>query len=56
MKRYKAVVWHGECASMYYVVDTYAPDDEQPCVLTTFDDFEKARTSVRSLNSGLFGV
>jgi hypothetical protein len=30
------VVWHGEGGTLFYVVDTAAPDDDQPAVLATF--------------------
>lgn len=29
---YKVTVWHGEHGSLFYVVDTQAPESEQPAV------------------------
>jgi len=34
--RYQVVVWHGEHATVYYVVDTIQPDDKQPYVIHSY--------------------
>ena len=33
MERYKIIRWHGEHATIFEVVDTLAPDEEQPAVV-----------------------
>lgn len=30
--RYRVITWHGESGSVFYVVDTHAPEDEQPAI------------------------
>lgn len=62
--RFKVIANHGESKSVFSVVDTQAPDDEQPCVVTSFTDREKANKSttehnefnrVRSIDMGVWG-
>ena len=54
--RYKTTVWHGEGDSLFYVVDTEAPPDEQPCVVGTFSggnmERQLALLSAHALNKG----
>lgn len=34
--RYKVTTWHGEGDSLYYIVDTEAPEGEQPAVVACY--------------------
>lgn len=35
MDRYIVAVWHGEHRSVFYIIDTIAPSNEQPAVILT---------------------
>jgi hypothetical protein len=43
--RFRVTASHGEGASVYHVIDSWAPDDEQPAVVHSFSTREHgART------------
>lgn len=49
--RYKVTAWHGETGSIFYVVDTHAPEDEQPAVVREYSTRALAVMSRDNLNS-----
>lgn len=51
--RYKVEVFHGEHASIYYVIDTEAPEGEQPEVVTSTNSPEAARSFAAFLNANV---
>ena len=40
--RYVVITWHGEHRSLFYVVDTQAPEEEQPAVVASFESRDAA--------------
>jgi hypothetical protein len=36
--RYVVITWHGEHRSLFYVVDSEAPEDEGPAVLASYTE------------------
>ena len=46
--RYKMVVWHGEGATVFYIVDKAAED--QPAVVCSYRNREEAEEALRCLN------
>lgn len=44
--RYVVSVWHGEGRSIFAVVDTFAPESEQPAVVSTHATREAADDAV----------
>jgi hypothetical protein len=55
MGRYKVTTWHGEIGTVFYVVDTAAPEEEQPAVVLSYgpvyiDAAESARNQCERLN------
>lgn len=48
--RYRVVVWHGESGSRFYVVDSKAPEDEQPAVVASRTQRPAAQAIANRLN------
>lgn len=42
-KRFQVVSWHGESGSIFNVVDTSKPEEDQPFVCRSFRDLDCAR-------------
>ena len=36
--RYRVTVYHGEGSSVFHIIDTQAPEDEQPCIVRSYRD------------------
>lgn len=49
--RYIITLWHGECTTLYYIVDTQAHDDEQPCVVESFTQRSIAESECAKYNA-----
>ena len=45
--RYKMVTWHGEGSTVYYIVDTAAPAEDQPAVVCSYRDKAEAEEAQR---------
>ena len=50
--RYTVTVWHGEWRSTFSVVDTGAPEAEQPAILSTHATRAEADDSAARRNGG----
>lgn len=53
MDRFKVVVWHSECSSQWYVVDSEAEQGEQPCVVSSHDSKAGALRAIVMLEARL---
>ena len=49
--RYRVTCWHGEARTLWYVVDTHAPEGEQPAVVWTFHSPTLAHAEADLLNT-----
>lgn len=52
VRRYKVTAWHGEAETLWHVVDTHAPEGEQPAVVWTFHSPMLAHCEADLLNDG----
>lgn len=43
MKNLKIEIWHGEYDTLYHVVDSAAPEEEQPAILYTAQSWHEAQ-------------
>lgn len=50
MRRYKVISVHGETETLWHVVDTAAPEGEQPAILTTWHSPTLAHLDAQALN------
>ena len=48
--RYKVTAWHGEGRSVFCVVDSFAPESEQPAVVGEWKSKEMADSQARTCN------
>jgi len=53
MTRYKVVAWTGEHKTIWYVLDTKAPESLQPAVVCCGDNFNQAKVKAALLNLGI---
>ena len=51
MDRYRIEIQHGEHRSLWYIIDTEAPDDEQPAVVRTCFSLGHAEDVAGTLNA-----
>lgn len=50
--RYRVTVWHGENQSVFYVMDTLAPESEQPACMGSLHSQTDADARCATLNAG----
>lgn len=48
--RYKVTAWHGESGSIFYVVDSQAPEQDQPAILFSYRNRHTAAGHAAALN------
>ena len=49
--RYIITLWHGESITLHYIVDTFAPESEQPAVVESFRSRDIAESECAKYNA-----